>query len=460
MTGNVFGRPLSQLHSKINSWEFFSVKPLSWMTVAAGLALASCNIGAKYSVGGTLTGLLGQGLVLEDNSGNNLSLSSNGTFVFSDGVKNGDAYSVTVKTQPSDPSQTCSVQNGSGTIDKADVTNVIVTCAQSGRFAFVANQLSNTLSAYTINSSTGYLTAVNGSPFASTGTGPVSLVVDPNGAFLYVANNGSNTVSVYSITSGALASVGVPIATGSGPLALTIDPTDSFLYVANLASNTVSAYTIDSSTGALTALGSFAVGREPSSLKIDPSGNYLYVANFGDGTVDVFAINTATGALSVVSGSPFTAGAGPVSVTIDPTGAFAYVANETADSISEYSIDTSGGLTQVSGSPLATGSSPESLVVDPAARYLYAANVTAKNQVAAYSITPSSGALTLSVSGVAAGVFPVSLALDPSGAFAYIANDTSNTVSVYAVDATSGSLTPVTGSPFAAGDGARAIAID
>jgi 6-phosphogluconolactonase len=107
-------------------------------------------------------------------------------------------------------------------------------------------KLSNTLSAYTINSSTGYLTAVSGSPFASTGNGPVSLVVDPNGAFLYAANNGSNTVSVYSIdtTSGALASAGLPIATGSGPLALTIDPSDSFLYVANLASNSVSAYSI------------------------------------------------------------------------------------------------------------------------------------------------------------------------------------------------------------------------
>jgi 6-phosphogluconolactonase (cycloisomerase 2 family) len=100
------------------------------------------------------------------------------------------------------------------------------------------------------------------------------------------------------------------------------------------------------------------------------------------------------------------------------------------------------------------------LAVDPAGRYVYAANVTAKNQVAAYSITPTSGALTLAVSGVAAGVFPVSLALDPSGDFAYIANDTSNTVSVYTVDTTSGALTQITGSPFAAGDGARAVAID
>src|SRR4030088_635677 len=106
------------------------------MTVAGALAISGCNIGAKYTVGGTLTGLMGQGLVLEDNSGNDLSLDSNGSFAFTDGIKNGDPYSVSVKTQPSAPAQTCTVHNGSGTIDKADVANVIVSCIQAGRFAY------------------------------------------------------------------------------------------------------------------------------------------------------------------------------------------------------------------------------------------------------------------------------------------------------------------------------------
>jgi hypothetical protein len=77
---------------------------------AAALAILGCNIDGKYTVGGTLTGLLGQGLVLEDNSGNSLSLASNGAFVFSGGVDNGGAYSVTVSTQPSNPAQSTTVR--------------------------------------------------------------------------------------------------------------------------------------------------------------------------------------------------------------------------------------------------------------------------------------------------------------------------------------------------------------
>src|ERR1700722_13417859 len=219
------------------------VKTIAWMTIAAaGLAVIGCNLDSKYSVEGTPTGLTGQGLVLEDNSGNALSLSSNGAFAFTDTVKTGDAYSVTVKTQPSDPSQTCTVHNGSGTIDKNNVTNVIVSCTQAGRFAYVANQLSNNLSAYSIDSANGFLTPVAGSPFADSGTTPVALAVDPNGQFLYVVDNGSNDVTAYSIdsSSGALTVAGLPIATGSAPDAVTIDPTDSFLYVANLAAASVS----------------------------------------------------------------------------------------------------------------------------------------------------------------------------------------------------------------------------
>src|SRR5216684_1114236 len=262
------------------------VKALAWVTVAAaGLAIMGCT--GKYSVGGTVTGLRSQGLVLEDNSGNDLSLSSNGAFTFTNRIKNGGVYSVTVKTQPSNPAQTCTVQNGSGSIDKANVTNIIVSCAQAGRFAYVVNQLSNNVSAYAIDSATGNLTAINGSPFAVSGTTPVSLAVDPNGRFLYVVNNGSDNISVYTIdnSTGAFTATGVPTPTGSGPDAVAVDPTDRYLYVANLASNSVSAYTIDGSTGLLTQLSNspFGIGAAPSSLQTDPGGRFLYVTDFTGG---------------------------------------------------------------------------------------------------------------------------------------------------------------------------------
>src|SRR6202161_205075 len=220
---------------------------------AAAIAIVGCQIGVRYSVGGTVTGLTGQGLVLADNAGDDLVIAANGAFVFTKGIANNDTFSVTVATQPSNPAQTCTVQNGSGTIDKADVGNVIVSCQQAGHYAYVANQLSNNLSAYSIDAG-GFLTPVAGSPFAISGTDPVSLAIDPNGRFLYVANHGSNDVAVFAIdgTTGALASAGLPSSTGSSPQAVTLDPSGSYLYVANFASNSVSAYAVENSTGLLT----------------------------------------------------------------------------------------------------------------------------------------------------------------------------------------------------------------
>ena len=94
----------------------------------------------------------------------------------------------------------------------------------SGKFAYVANNNSNSVSAYTINSTTGALSPVSGSPFP-TGSAPIAVAVDPSGKFVYVANNNSNSVSAYTInsTTGALSPVSdSPFATGHIPMGITI----------------------------------------------------------------------------------------------------------------------------------------------------------------------------------------------------------------------------------------------
>jgi len=102
--------------------------------------------------------------------------------------------------------------------------------------------------------SSGQLTAV-GSP-VPTGTMPVSLCLDAGGKFLYTANQGSNDVSGFSIqSSGALTPLsGLPVAAGTSPSAVTTDSAGNFLFVANRDSNTISVFSIDSS-GALKQVG-------------------------------------------------------------------------------------------------------------------------------------------------------------------------------------------------------------
>ncbi len=82
----------------------------------------------KYLVSGTASGVAGTGLVLQNNLGNDLSVNANGTFAFSTAISSGAAYSVSIKTQPTNPSQTCSLSASSGTITAANVSNVALTC--------------------------------------------------------------------------------------------------------------------------------------------------------------------------------------------------------------------------------------------------------------------------------------------------------------------------------------------
>ena len=79
-----------------------------------------------FAIGGTVRGLGGSGLVLQDNGKDDLQLNANGSFVFPIQVASGAAFAVTIKTQPAGPP--CSLSGASGTVGNADVTSVLVTC--------------------------------------------------------------------------------------------------------------------------------------------------------------------------------------------------------------------------------------------------------------------------------------------------------------------------------------------
>ncbi|MCB1158185.1 MAG: Ig-like domain-containing protein [Leptospiraceae bacterium] len=78
-----------------------------------------------YTVGGTVSGLSGT-LILQNNGGDELTLTSDGSLTFTTGVSS--YYSVTAKTQPT--GQTCTVSNGNGTAS-ANVSNISVSCVTS-----------------------------------------------------------------------------------------------------------------------------------------------------------------------------------------------------------------------------------------------------------------------------------------------------------------------------------------
>src|SRR4051794_33675456 len=95
----------------------------------------------SYLICGRITGLKGT-LVLSDNGKDNLSISTNGSFNFSTNLANLKTYSITLVTQPT--LQYCSISNGSGSVSGANVTQVAITCLNSGISNWAATVLTET----------------------------------------------------------------------------------------------------------------------------------------------------------------------------------------------------------------------------------------------------------------------------------------------------------------------------
>jgi 6-phosphogluconolactonase (cycloisomerase 2 family) len=241
-----------------------------------------------------------------------------------------------------------------------------------------------------------------------------------------------------------------------------VNPAGTFLYAADLSTNAIDGLSI-SSTGALSTISGspFSAPGDGGILgvAVDPSGKFLYAttdtASGGSGTglVVVFSIDSTTGALSPVAGSPFPAGVSPTELVVAPSGQFLYV-SDSASGILAFSV-ASGTLTPIAGSPFPSGS--RGLAVTPGAAYLYAIDVD--NVVSAFSIDSATGALT-QVSGspfldsAGSGNFTGVVIVDPTGSFLYTYNTfgAPNTISGFAVDSSTGALSPVAGSPFSTGE--------
>ena len=105
-------------------------------TTVIALLLNACTGGSStpprpvgaYTVGGNITGLNGI-LVLRNNGADDLSVSANGAFAFKTALATTATYNATVAMQPA--AQTCGMANGAGTIASANVTDVMVTCANA-----------------------------------------------------------------------------------------------------------------------------------------------------------------------------------------------------------------------------------------------------------------------------------------------------------------------------------------
>ncbi len=288
------------------------------------------------------------------------------------------------------------------------------------------------------------------------------MVADPLGRFAYVANlvsnvSGPSSISMYTINpaTGVLTpTTPATVSTGWLPQGIAIDPLGRFVYTANTDDSTVSMFTINQTTGVLTPTTPAFVSTmlpgellsQPGFLTVDPTGHFLYVSSTDSvgATVSMYAINQTTGLLTPTTPATVTTDGIPFQVTVAPSDKFAYVVNNFtgsggSDAVTQFTVDpTTGVLTENPSGAVSAGNQPTAIAVDPTSSYAYVVN-RQDNTVSMFTIDASSGSLILNKTAasptgtVATGTMPFRIDFDPSGKFVYVTNEESDD-SIYTVN--------------------------
>jgi len=310
-------------------------------------------------------------------------------------------------------------------------------------FMWVATQGDKLVRAYTIDLSGGTVRQVGGA--SDTGTQPTVMTTALGGATIFMVNSGDDSITLYSINSDASICTSPPSGKQTCPPTATLS---TLSVLSGCSSNCGPAY-----------------GDRPVAVAVDPTGQLLFVANQGQanevnnpGGISVFSISgttltpvgpacpanyTQTTCPFVLADSVTGFGLGPSGIAVSPAGNFLYVTDQFTNDVSMLSYDTSGNLT------LITDCGAGQNCLNP--RFPAGSN--------------PAGIAFSRCSGVTAAT-----ANCPTGAdnFLFVANSGSNNVSAYATciqanptcTSASGTLTQVPGSPFPAGNGPLAVAVN
>jgi 6-phosphogluconolactonase (cycloisomerase 2 family) len=348
----------------------------------------------------------------------------------------------------------------------------VASCAPSSKLEFAYALTGYSISMYTVDSCTGAFTATTpgsvSTGYALPQSNSEQMVADPLGRFAYVANLVSNasdlsTISMYTInsTTGVLtATTPATVHTGWFPQGIAIDPLGRFVYTANSDDSSVSMFTVNQTTGVLSPTAPASVSTlipgeilsSPGFLTVDPTGKFLYVTGYlsNFSAVFMYTINQTTGLLTPTSPATVLTGGTPFQVVVAPSGKYAYVVDNLSGGgmpfgVWQYTLNsTTGVLTQNTPAAVAAGNAPTEIAVDPTSRFAYVVN-RLDNTVSMYTIDPNTGNLTLNSNAanttgtVATGTEPFRIDFDPTGKFVYVTNEGS-AASIYTVNS-DGTLT-------------------
>ncbi len=302
---------------------------------------------------------------------------------------------------------------------------------------------------------------------------PSWLTLDGQQRCLYSAHGDGEVVTAFGIdkSTGQLKLLNQQATGGKNGVRIAVDSTNKYLVCANYSSGTVAVLPInpDGSLGPLSDLATLTgnpgphrteqASPHPHDVPFDRSGRFVVVPDKGLDKVFVYKLDTARGKL-VASDAPFATsrpGAGPRHADFHPSKPYAYVINELDSTITTYRFDSSSGELKplqviTTLPPSFTGNSTTSeIAVAPSGRFVYGSN-RGHDSIAIFAVDAASGTLTPVDWEPTQGKTPRFFGFDPSGAFLYAANQDSDTIVCFRVDRASGKLSSTgsvvkTGSP-------------
>jgi 6-phosphogluconolactonase len=295
---------------------------------------------------------------------------------------------------------------------------------------------------------------------------PSFLAVAPGGQFLYAVNeldqfNGqaAGAVSAFSIdaSTGKLKLLNQVSSRGAGPAHIILDRTGRFVFVANYGGGSVAVFRLlpDGKIGDSTAFDQHKgsgvnqerqEGPHAHAIAMSPDNRFAIVTDLGLDQVFIYPFDAMRGTLGqprIVKTDP---GVGPRHLTFSDSGKFVYVINELKSAITVYSYGARDGamapLQTISSLPAKfTGVNiAAEIVLHPSGKFLYASN-RGDNSIAVFAVDPSKGTLAPIEHVATAGKTPRSIAIDPSGEWLLAANQDSNTVVTFRINRESGRLT-------------------
>jgi 6-phosphogluconolactonase len=289
------------------------------------------------------------------------------------------------------------------------------------------------------------------------------------GDYLYVANSNNTFFAGFGVASTGALSVlsGSPYNNSVAAESLAVNPGNTFLYAGTTAG--IFVYLINSN-GSITVQNGGSVAADDmvaTAMQVDATGNYLLAVGISTAqqvqAIAIYTIDTSTGLLTPVTGSPLALYTGntstptvvaPTGLLITPNNAYVYA------SLGALGVQV---LTLGSGGALAAGATPTLLfpfskstspsdqgtASDPNSQFLFVAEINTGLRV--FSIGSGGSLSEVSGSPYAAGTGPTAVDLDATGSYVYVANKGSNNISAFTLTAASGKLTAVAGSPFSSG---------